>query len=269
MNKLMPIFMVILSQAIASLAVADAPQAGIENHWFMMVTTRSTDSAREAEFNEWYDKIDIPDVLEVPGYMRARRGLGQRVPAFPQADLQDDEGRYVALYDIETGNMDKTIIDMLMASRRMEERGRSTSLLKVVERVYYRQYAPAYEAPNPKAPGKDSKSYLYLVRVTCCDDEATEKRFDEWYDSTYLPAIMETDGFVRATRYELYRVLMTEPKEVPPFLAVYEIEAESAEQALRDLDKVVSKLRNTGRMSDLYVEGGATMYLKINDVHRN
>ena len=79
MKKLVtPLFMVILSQLVLNVAVAGGSQAGTENNWLMMVTTKSTDTAREAEFNDWYDDIDIPDVLAVPGYMRARRGLGQR-----------------------------------------------------------------------------------------------------------------------------------------------------------------------------------------------
>jgi hypothetical protein len=32
--------------------------------------------------------------------------------------LPADEGRYIALYDIASGNIDKTIIEMLMATRR-------------------------------------------------------------------------------------------------------------------------------------------------------
>ncbi len=54
---------------------ASAADSGINGHWFYVVKTKSTDPAREAEFNAWYDDIDIPDVLAVPGFMRARRAV--------------------------------------------------------------------------------------------------------------------------------------------------------------------------------------------------
>ncbi|HEY6926549.1 MAG TPA: hypothetical protein VI653_23900, partial [Steroidobacteraceae bacterium] len=44
---------------------SDAPQ------WLMLVRTVNTDPSKEQEFNAWYDDIDIPDVLKVPGYRRA------------------------------------------------------------------------------------------------------------------------------------------------------------------------------------------------------
>ena len=259
------VLLTVLSQLISNAAAGSDATMG--NRWLMMVTTQSTDPAREAEFNDWYDRIDIPDVLEVPGYMRARRGQGQRVPEFPNADLQDDEGKYVALYDIESEAIDKTIIEMLMATRKMEQRGRSTDLLRVVERVYYRQQAPAIERSSPASSG--GHAYLYVVKIDCCHDEAAERQFAEWYDATYAPAILGTDGFIRVTRYRLYRVLMTDPIPMPNFLAVYEIEAESAEQAMKNMFSMVEKLHETGQMSALYAEGGSTVYLTINDTRRN
>src|SRR5262245_6967827 len=169
--------------------------------WLMMVATRCTDPARESDFNRWYDDIDIPDVLEVPGYRRARRGLRLGTTAAPVSALPDTEGRYVALYDIASGNIDKTIIDMLMATRKMESRGRSTDLLAVTERVYYVRLAPTVERHEPKpavtseespassgAAGVDTSEpdeYLYVERVDCCTDAATEPRFNEWYDGTH------------------------------------------------------------------------------------
>jgi len=91
--------------AAPSAATTPAPptvSATAGNDWLMLVATNSTDAARDAEFNAWYDDIDIPDVLEVPGYQRARRGLRLGTAAVPVSALPADEGRYVALYDIAT-----------------------------------------------------------------------------------------------------------------------------------------------------------------------
>ncbi len=38
--------------------------------WYFAVYTNCLDASREKEFNEWYDNIHLPDVFEVPGFVR-------------------------------------------------------------------------------------------------------------------------------------------------------------------------------------------------------
>jgi predicted amidohydrolase YtcJ len=242
----------------------DAPAA--VQSWLMVVKTISTNPAREAEFNDWYDHIDIPDVLEVPGYMRARRGVGQQLPEFPDYDLQDVEGKYVALYDIRSPDIERTIIDMLMASQQMVARGRSTSALKVVGRFYYQQSAPAYQAAAPARVG--ANRYLVLITADCCADEAQEQRFARWYDESYAPALLRAGGVERVTRYRLYRVLMFDPIAMPRFLAVAEITADTPAEAVRNVQKATAQIAADGQARGLYVERGATVYRQIADVPR-
>ena len=243
------------------------------NDWLMLVATNSTDAAREAEFNAWYDDIDIPDVLEVPGYQRARRGLRLGTAAAPVSALPPDEGRYVALYDIASGNIDKTIIEMLMATRKMEARGRTTDLLKVTERVYYLRLAPAVERGTASAHdtpdsarAEATDEYLYVERFDCCNDLATEQRFKDWYDRQHVSGVLASAGFERATRYELYRVLMIEPKTASRYLTIYELQAGSPEEAVQRMDAARASLRDAAPKQISFAESGSTMFRKIRDV---
>src|SRR5262249_60567009 len=81
--------------------------------WLMMLRTVNTDRTKEREFNAWYDDIDIPDVLKVPGYWRARRGRTVPLTTSPVAQTaeREEQAHYVALYNIESSAIDKTIID--------------------------------------------------------------------------------------------------------------------------------------------------------------
>ena len=196
--------------------------------------------------------------------MRARRGEAQDIPAVPAANLRPGGGRYVALYDISSEDIDKTIIHMLMASWGMEKSHHSTDLLKVTERVYFQQIAVPRTGTSP-GPG-DTEDFLYLVRIACCRDHESEAKFNSWYDRTYLPVVLQTPGFVKATRYHLYWVLMDEPVKVPPFLTVFEIKAPSAERALEALRGTAQKLSQSGQISSLYVEEGSAIFRKIKDV---
>jgi hypothetical protein len=264
-KTIIPLFMLVVSQLLPN-AAASGTQAGFKNNWLMMVKTQNTDPSKDSEFNDWYNNVDIPDVLQVPGYMRARRGLGQILQGFPTPDLQDDKGKYIAFYNIDTANMDKTIIDMLMASWEMDKTGHSTNLLKVTERVYYHQYTPTVVAPAPRNAA--ANNYLYVVKINCCKTKSDLKKFDSWYNHDYVPGMMKTEGVMRATRYQLYRVLMTKPVEIPLFLAIFEINAASPEQALKNLHETVAKISEAGHMNKLYVEESAALYLTIKDVKR-
>src|SRR5262249_49493602 len=134
-------------RVLAMLALAVVPlwlplraAAPATPHWLLMVRTLNTDPARTQEFNDWYNNIDLPDVLAVTGFRRALRAQAMAPCADAAAPCEAGE-RYVALYDIESPAIDKTIIDMLMATWKMLRSGRDTSLLQVEERVYYRRVA--------------------------------------------------------------------------------------------------------------------------------
>ena len=64
---------------------------------------------KEAEFNEWYDKHHVPDVINVPGFISGQR--------FKLADAQfggeaSKAYGYLALYEIETDDIAATIKEL-------------------------------------------------------------------------------------------------------------------------------------------------------------
>lgn len=256
----------------AGTASAQVPTAQVTTdgtgHWLMLVATKNLDEQQEAAFNHWYDDIDIPDVLKVPGYQRARRGLRQSVAGFSSPAAESTNGRYLALYDIDTSSMDRTIIDMLLAAKKMDMTGRSIDALKVTERVYWRQLGAPLEVAHVPAAGRNT--YLYLERVACCRDEATLSALNDWYDKSHLPDVARAGvpGLRRMTRYEVYRVVMVEPLSVPRFLTVYEVEAASAEKVVASMRDVNQQLAKMDRMSEWFDESGSAVFEQIKEVRR-
>ena len=248
-------------------ATAAATDAGIDGHWFYMVKTRSTDPLKEAEFNAWYDDIDIPDVLAVPGFMRARRGVQQSIAEFPQLDLRETEGKYVALYDIETTDIDKTIIDLYVGARKMVALGRITDLLKVTEANYYRRLTSSHRPAGSQAGGND---YVYIQKILCCADANRRNQFLDWLEDLYVLEISGINGIAGVKAYELYRIMevvSVGPEEIPHLLLVHEITTDSIIQAVLEIHEAVSRLDQAGRMSELFVEGNdSAVYLQMSDV---
>jgi hypothetical protein len=106
------------------------------------------DPAREQEFNEWYNNFHVPDMLEIPGMIKATRW--QSASAKP-----NQRRKYLALYELETDNIDKFDASVREATMSTIKRGRFSDLPVFdppdVPRFYH-QIMPA------KKPRKTPKS---------------------------------------------------------------------------------------------------------------
>ena len=98
--------------------------------WVNIVETNCADASREEEFNNWYDNIHIPDVLETPGFLAATRHVID--------EPQEGQGKYLTVYEIETEDMDKTM-EVRLEKRLLEkDRGRYIDFFELVREVRYR-----------------------------------------------------------------------------------------------------------------------------------
>lgn len=232
-------------------------------HWFYMVKTRSTDPAKEREFNLWYDDIDIPDVLAVSGFKRARRAVMPFIAGAEQVP-QVREGKYVALYDIQTKDIDKSIIDLYVAARKMVALGRISDLLKVTEANYYRRLQSTGVLKQSRQTNENT--YIYIQKVLCCRDTNNTTRFRLWYEQAYIQRLKENKAFRGADLYELYRIMeevAVSPEEIPHFLLVSEFYAESPGQ-------LIDELRQMMQLNKTFIEGDdSALYLQISDVTSN
>ena len=100
--------------------------------------------------------------------------------------------------------------------------------------------------------------WLLTVEANC-SDPVKEKDLNDWYDKVHLPDILETPGFIRASRYE-----NSAPEEGKgKFLAVYEIETEDIEQTLAIFSENVNNKAAQGRMSDVVIAVAGGLYKQI------
>lgn len=75
---------------------------------YTLVVLTNASSGKDAEFNEWYNKVHIPDVLNVPGFVAAQRFK----IADAQLDKSDRPHRYLALYELETDDIQGSIKEL-------------------------------------------------------------------------------------------------------------------------------------------------------------
>ena len=88
--------------------------------------------------------------------------------------------------------------------------------------------------------------YLLLVGMKVADP-ANEAEFNDWYNNIHFPDVLETPNIKRATRWE-----NTEPRIADAkYLALYEIETDDIQAAMKGLDETIAEKREAGRMSSL------------------
>ena len=105
--------------------------------WILVADTNCSIPTREEEFNHWYNTIHIPDVLEAPGILRATR--------YESNKPREGHGKYLAVYDIETEDIEQLIRTFGEIVAEKKEQGRMSELLTVIYGAYYKQMAPPIE----------------------------------------------------------------------------------------------------------------------------
>ena len=106
--------------------------------WLITVQTNCTDTSRENEFNDWYDEIHVPDVLKVPGIVRATR--------YENAIPSEEQPKFLILLEVEADDVWKVTTALQEHSSKAEEEGRMSALLKISSGAVYRQIAAPVES---------------------------------------------------------------------------------------------------------------------------
>ena len=125
--------------------------------WILAIYSICRDPSREKEFNEWYHQIHLPDILETPGVTRAARYEVHlldilETPGVTSAarheirEPAEGQAKYLAMYELETEDVDKTWAAIWEKTSEKREQGRATELLHVVWRALYKQITEPLES---------------------------------------------------------------------------------------------------------------------------
>ena len=109
---------------------ANRPTRGI-----LVVLSNCKDSAREDEFNRWYEDVHIADILDTGAFHTAYR--------YESLDPERSKAKFLAIY--ETDNIDPTqqLDKLRAASADWKERGRQSDLLEATVSLTARRLWPA------------------------------------------------------------------------------------------------------------------------------
>ena len=105
--------------------------------WLLTLESNCADPARETEFNEWYDRVHLPDVLETPGIMRASRYQSFNPP--------EGQPKFLAVYEAETEDFNQLMAAFSETVNSIFAKGRMSELAVVVGMRIYKQITPPIE----------------------------------------------------------------------------------------------------------------------------
>ena len=87
-------------------AVALAPVAQAKRNYVLIVMTNPV-PGKEAEFDDWYTNVHLPEVLGVPGFVRAQRFRLVPVPGNPA------KWTCLAIYELETAEAVASVQELM------------------------------------------------------------------------------------------------------------------------------------------------------------
>ena len=169
------------------------------------VATVDVQRGCEEAFDRWYNGIHVPELLECPGWLTARR-----------FECTDGEPRFLAIYELEDE-------EAAFGSEQYAEAFGWDEFATRIRNSHGRNYrlthqAEAIDGRSREVVGEDRT----LIHVATVDvQRGCEEAFDGWYNGIHVPELLECPGWLTARRFEC-----TDGE--PRFLAIYELEDEEA-----------------------------------------
>ena len=161
----------------------------------LIVLTNPGSPDADAAYNDWYTKVHVPYVLEVPGYVSAIR-----YKAFP-AWLPIPQ-QYLTIYDLNVTDAAhvQRISDEHMRRIGAGEMRRSPDGAMdrdTMRAMYYLERSPRQTSKLQQADVPNGVFLAYAAPAAA--ERAAE--LDHWYDTQHLPDVLDLPGFTAAQRY--------------------------------------------------------------------
>jgi len=214
--------------------------------WISAVETLCTEPSREEEFNEWYNQVHLQDALSTPGYVTATR--------YVIKEPHSGRGKYLALYEIETDDIVKTVATRVRRLEQEKKQGRSADVaipnlvLSLWRDIRFKQIFELAKV-SPFQTG----NWITTVEILPIDP-SKEKKLNDVYNNTHLGDALRTPGFLGARRYAIERNWQGRGK----FLTIYQIETNDIDKTLAIAHEDIEHDKQQGRALNQLVPNSYT-----------
>ena len=223
-----------MAKTTAKAATQVKTKAAKETKSLFFILCNCSDPAKEADFNEWYMREHIPDVMSSKVYHSGVRWVN--------VEIKPGAAKYLTVYESDWDDANKARDTMSANNERLRQMGRSKrhEALQTLHALKFSRLGQPMRGPAWK-PGMETKSVLAVM--VNCSDPAKEAEFNEWYNKEHAPDTLSSKVYHTATRYVNADLKAGEPK----YLCIYETAWEDANAARDAMGKANEELRKVGR----------------------
>ncbi|MSQ25233.1 MAG: hypothetical protein EXR49_03000 [Dehalococcoidia bacterium] len=159
---------------------------------------------QEAELNEWYDNIHIPDITKLGLYGPTTRFEN------PGAKSTAESPRFLAVYETTQADPAAAWISNRATPRRQQAPGKAGIAATLVGIFNRTGRAPS--------PAKGKKTTGIMAVLVNCKDPAQLAAFNDWYDSVHIPDVERSGLYFTTTRF----INTNADGSQPAYLTIYE-----------------------------------------------
>jgi hypothetical protein len=193
------------------------------------------DPAKRDEFNDWYNRTHLADVVAAGWATHALR--------YARADDHHEPGDHLAIYEMAGDDLDAALAIMARAGQQWVQEGRIHPALKSVGRGNWRSTAGRF--PTKKS-GPENAGGIMMLQCRC-REAGREAELARWYETVHIPDVLETGLFHTAYRFD---AASQEPGQGTSAV-IYETDLDPADAARRLREEHRERWVAAGRMNDL------------------
>ncbi len=177
----------------------------------LLFVQADVEQGHEADWNRWYDRRHVPDLLSVPGFRSGRRF--EVVADYPGVGVSGDLPRYLALYDLDSADVlsSEPYTSLSRPPRRTDEDRAMLRLFRNANRAVFEEISAGQGEEAGSAAEAGDQLAVGLV-----PEPAYEEEYNAWYDDEHIPFLLKVPGVLRARRF---RAVEGEPR----YLALYDL----------------------------------------------
>ena len=187
-----------------------------------MIFTKCRNPAREEEFNDWYDRIHLPDMVA--------SGLVSSPTRYKIASLEPGEPTYLAIYELERDDIENIPQEIARVVEVLRERGRTHPTVELVRAQMWRRIEPRFHTDKT---GQARVTGIVSLQADFSDPRR-EQEFNAYCDQMNLLDILPTGLVHTAYRFQAVLTLPEQSK----YLILFETDADDPSQAAREICEV-------------------------------
>lgn len=231
-----------LVTGVATVARAADPVTVPAETYYLLVFNQPV-AGQEQEYNRWYDHQHAPDVVSVPGFVRAQR----YVFASTQLRPAPAKPKYVVIYQIKTNDLAAVYAEVRRRLSSGETKISPTLDKDSGQNFTYRVLRPHLAGAQPDSQASDLatiQGYIQLVFADPADGKDAE--FNTWYDTHHAPDVLKVSGFTSGQRLVLADVqLAPQQGTAPKYLTMFDIQTKNLPRTIAEFQRLAPGMNSS------------------------